>query len=370
MTDVFAYYFPQFYETAENSEWWGEGFTDWRLVKNAIPLYPGHHQPRVPAMGFLNQSEHSTLKKQINLANEYAITGFNIYHYWFNGKVHLGNPAEIILNDKSLDIKMMFTWANESWTRQWIGKPNDFLIKQKYYSSELDIKEHYNYLSSFFKDERYYKVDNKPVFSIYRPELIPDLSAFIDLINKLAIEDGFSGVYFLACRSYNLVDAYRYYCKFDGIINFNPRFAINTSLKKTKLGFLESIARKFPEFLQAYLSAKINSTNKIKIYSYYDYLNSMSQAENFFNGVPVYHSVFPDWDNTARYKDNATLFKDANVDLYKSALQISYNGLTKEHKKMMFINAWNEWSEGAYLEPDIKSGLSYLQATRKIHDFL
>lgn len=370
MTDVFAYYFPQFYETAENSEWWGEGFTDWRLVKNAIPLFPGHNQPRVPAMGFLNQSEHSTLKKQISLANEYAITGFNIYHYWFNGKVHLGNPAEIILNDKSLDIKMMFTWANESWTRQWIGKPTDFLIKQKYYSSESEIKEHYKYLSSFFKDERYYKIDNKPVFSIYRPELIPNLNAFIALFNKLAIEDGFSGIYFLACRSYNLADAYRYYCKFDGIINFNPRFAINTSLKKTKLGFLESIARKLPEFLQAYLSAKINSTNKIKIYSYYDYLNSMSQNENFFNDIPVYHSVFPDWDNTARYKDKATLFKDANVDHYKSALQISYNGLTKKHKKIIFINAWNEWSEGAYLEPDIKSGLTYLQATRKIHDFL
>jgi len=370
MTEVFAYYFPQLYQTVENSAWWGEGFTDWQLVKQAMPLFEGHQQPRIPEMGYLDQSEHATLAKQVALAREYSVTGFNFYHYWFNGKVYLEKPAENFLNDKNLNLKIMFTWANESWTRQWIGKPTDFLIKQKYYRNIADIERHYNYLSPFFKDKRYYKVNNKPVFSIYRPELIPDLNGFIATLKRLAIEDGFAGIFLIACRSYQLADAYKYYCRFDGIINFNPRYAINTSLKNKRLSFLESVARKFPESVQSFLSKRMHKNSKEKIYAYGAYLASMEHAENEYENIPVYHSVFPDWDNTARYKERATLFRDISLEGYEKALKISYDGLTKQHQKIIFINAWNEWSEGAYLEPDTYTGLNYLKITKSIQEFV
>lgn len=367
MSDIFAYYFPQFYETQENSVWWGQGFTDWNLVRTASPLFSGHNQPRVPEHGYYDQSDLKTLQLQVGLAKKFNLTGFNFYHYWFDGKPFLAKPAENLLSDISLDIKFMFTWANESWTRQWVGKPNDYLITQNYYHDHNAVEQHYHYLSAFFKDSRYYKINNCPVFTLYRPELIPELSTVINIFNEKAKEDGFSGIHWLACRSYDISGAVDVYRHFSGIINFNPRYVINTRFKKRRTAMIEPILRRLPEKFQSLLVSLFRKNSRTSIFSYQDFLDELEKLCDVQFSKPVYHTVFPDWDNTARYGGRATLFKDISLENYRKALAISQNKITSEHHDLLFINAWNEWSEGAYLEPDKKMGLSLLDVTS---DFL
>jgi len=366
MIDTFAFYFPQFYPTVENSKWWGEGFTDWNLVRDARPQFSMHNQPRFPANGYLDQSNPEVIKSQAELAAEYFISGFNFYHYWFDGQAHLDIPIKNLISQPSINIKFMMTWANESWTRQWIGKPNEFLIKQNYYNSDAEIVEHYNYLSGFFKDERYYRIDNKPVLNIYRPEIIPSLQKILERFKELARKDGFDGLYIIACRSYEISNAEYIYGLFDAVMNFNPRYAINFHLKKSKFSALEKIARSMPESIQSLISQFRNGGGGLNRFDYIDFISSLKRSENFIHDKPVYHSVFPDWDNTARYGKKATLFDNVSAERYEEALFEAVNKLSNSHQPLLFINAWNEWSESAYLEPDNSRHKIFLEVTRNV----
>ena len=366
MIDTFAFYFPQFYSTVENSEWWGEGFTDWDLVRDARPQFPMHNQPRLPTNGYVNQSNPSVIASQAELARDYSLTGFNFYHYWFNGKPYLDIPIKNLLGQPSVNIKFMMTWANESWTRQWIGKPNEFLIKQNYYSNDFEIVSHYDYLSRFFQDDRYYKINNKPVLNIYRPELIPLLHSVLSKFDDLAKKDGFDGLYFIACRSYDISNADNVYKHFDAIMNFNPRYAINFYLNKSKFPKLEKIARSLPESIQSTISRFRKNNSSIKRFDYNGFISSLMHSESFVLNKPVYHSVFPDWDNTARYGERATLFDNVSVENYREALSLAIGKLSNSHQPLLFINAWNEWSESAYLEPDDKRKNAFLEVTQSV----
>ncbi|MCY9872550.1 glycoside hydrolase family 99-like domain-containing protein [Vibrio barjaei] len=361
MIDVFAFYFPQLYVTEENSLWWGEGFTDWQLTKEAKPLFEGHHQPRVPRLGYQDQSSPQVLNNQVQLASRYGLAGFNFYHYWFDSKAYLDVPILNLLSDKSLDTKFMLTWANESWTRQWVGKPNEYLIEQKYYSNQSEVDKHYRYLSKCFLDHRYYRIDGRPVLAIYRPELIPDLRSVLARFNSLAQDDGFKSIYFMACRSYDLPNSRELYHDFQGIINFNPRYVVNSFLKDSKVTGLEKYFRLLPEKWQSKLVTIRNVNKKHVIYSYRDVVKAFNHVPAFEGDIPVYQSVFPDWDNTARYSSRATLFSDVTEARFKEMIKLAISNSTESHEKVLFVNAWNEWSESAYLEPDTTKGYKYLE---------
>jgi lipopolysaccharide biosynthesis protein len=369
MIRAFAFYFPQLYRIPENDRWWGDGFTDWDLVKNARPLEPNHHQPRVPLHGYRDQSDPQVLSNQARLARTYGLSGFNFYHYWFDGRVLLDAPIQNLLADPSIDIEFMLTWANESWTRQWIGKPNDYLIEQSYNSSSEGVAEHYLYLRAFFHDARYTKVDGKPVLCIYRPEIIPHLITWQNQLADLACKDGFSGIYFLACRSYDLPHPENLYSSFSGIINFNPRYALNQYIRRASIvrAFIEKYVRQLPVRLQSWLMRVKGKGERYKSFSYNDYVECMEhQSNNTTLSLPVYPSVFPNWDNTARYGNRATFFTGSTPQLFATACLIATKALTQQHQNWLFINAWNEWSEAAYLEPDVNSGSAYLEALQKM----
>ncbi len=369
MIRAFAFYFPQFYQIAENDRWWGKGFTDWDLVKKARPLVKEQTQPRIPLNGYLDQSDPLVIVNQAQLLKRFGLSGFNFYHYWFDGQVLLDAPVKNLLVNKTIDIEYMLTWANESWTRQWVGKPNQYLIKQTYSSKPEKIALHYAYLRTFFLDSRYVKLDGSPVLCIYRPEIIPDLLSIQEQLTILAINDGFTGIYFLACRSYDFSNADATYLKFSGIINFNPRYAVNSSLRSNSKHriFAEKLLRLLPERMQSTFASVKSIVKTHQIYDYNNYLKSMeTQAKFPLSNLPVYSSIFPEWDNTARYGKNATFFTGATPELFAQAAQIAYSALTEKHQQWLFINAWNEWSEAAYLEPDKKNGTLYLEALQKV----
>ncbi|MGL4336700.1 MAG: glycosyltransferase WbsX family protein [Turicibacter sp.] len=366
---IFPFYFPQFYKTPENDSWWGRGFTDWDLVKKSRAISKLQYQPRVPINdNYYDQAENSTIVEQAALAKRYGISGFNFYHYWFDGKTMLDKPVLNLLENKGIDIEYFFTWANETWTRQWVGKPTDILIQQKHIADLQIWMEHFQYLNKFFSDSRYLKINNKPVFCIYRAELINKLDEFMLFFNSEAKKNGFNGIHFIALRAYDVINAEELYRNFDAIVNFQPRYSINKYLRSDnflKLT-LSKVARRLPEFLQLKIAASLKS-KKYNVYSYDDYLASLVVSGDLqFFDKPVYQVAFPDWDNAPRYAERATFFSDISDDKFISALNIIKSQVSKYEDKLIFINAWNEWSEGAYLEPDLKKGYSKLEAVNTV----
>ncbi|HDN9014688.1 TPA: glycoside hydrolase family 99-like domain-containing protein [Aeromonas salmonicida] len=363
---IFPFYFPQFYSTPENNKWWGEGFTDWELVKVAKGVDSEQVQPRLPVNGFYDQSSPDVIASQAALAKKYGVSGFNFYHYWFDGKVLLDAPINNLYHNKNIDIEYFFTWANETWTRQWIGKPNDVLIEQEHKPDEHIWESHYKYLRMFFFDSRYVKINNKPMFCIYRAELIKNLDKWVEFINKKARLDGFSGIHLVALRAYEISDAGSIYKDFDMIVNFQPRFSINSKLKKTSnyMKFIERILRRCPESIQLKI-ARLHSKKAYKKFNYNDYILSMKDDAVTFNNKPIYPVVFPDWDNAPRYKERATFFSGVSIELFKTALDVAKEKVATHEHRFIFINAWNEWSESAYLEADTKNGYQKLDVVRE-----
>ena len=197
---VIAKYLPQYHKIPENDKWWGDGFTEWTNVKKAKSLFNGHIQPRIPLNGYYyDLSDPSELVRQMKMASEYGVDGFCFYHYWFkDGKKLLEKPIESLLKMNKLPNNFMLCWANEPWTRAWDGhKDSTTVLMEQDYGGLDEWEKHFNYLLQFFKRHEYIKIDNKPVFAIYKLGEIPRCRKGLDLWNKLSIECGFNGMYYL-----------------------------------------------------------------------------------------------------------------------------------------------------------------------------
>ena len=352
-----AFYLPQYHETEENNKWWGKGFTEWNSVKNAKPYFKGHYQPKTPLDNNyydLSESNANTWKWQANLAREYGVYGFCIYHYWFKDcKKILEKPAEILLNHKDIDTKYFFCWANEPWKRTWYSYNQELLIDQEY-GTEKEWIKHYEYLSSFFKDERYIKINNRPIIAIYRTAAIDELEKMKKIWNQLAIKDCFSGIHLMSGNTsfkrenrIDLIDSF--YC-------FEPAFTLHYGIPK----YL-----RLPSYIRRVLVSKINTVSDNKkiedlqnLKTLYKYLSE----KTFIDSKPEYPGICPSWDNTPRKKWKGTFFKKSSPLIFEKKLT-DYNK-TLEANDFLFINAWNEWSEGAYLEPDEINKYSYLEAIK------
>ena len=340
---IIAFYLPQFHTIEENDEWWGKGFTEWTNVTKAQPQFVGHYQPHLPdELGFYDLSNNDIFYKQVELAKKYGIHGFCFHYYWFSGKRLLEKPIFNYLNDKNLDFPFMLCWANEPWSRRWDGSENDILMPQNF--EEEDHLKFIEDIMPFFKDERYIKIDNCPILIIYRPHYITKeaMNAAIKVWKDYVTKNGFDGLYLLNTKTGDF-KASPHEWGLDATIDFPPnRFAI---VPEKNFSILN------PDF-----------TGRI-----YNLAKTIDKTENLPSvDYIVYKTVMPSWDNTSRKKNNGTIFSNSSPDFYKKWL---FNCLlyTKENhpkdKQFVFINAWNEWAEGAYLEPDQKYGFAYLEAT-------
>ncbi len=195
---IFALYLPQFYETKENNAWWGKGYTDWTAVKKSRPLYDGHYQPQIPLReNFYDLTEVSNIRNQAQTARKYGVDGFCIYHYWSKGQLLMEKPTELLLQNQDIDIEYFLSWANHDFKRTWFDGDGSYLRKQEYGDDE-DIRSHYAYLSQFFKDPRYSKIDNCPVLKIFDVRSIPQFERMMAIWTGLAKKDGFDGIYLIA----------------------------------------------------------------------------------------------------------------------------------------------------------------------------
>ena len=359
---VIALYLPQFHTIPENDEWWGKGFTEWTNTKKAKPLFRGHYQPKTPInCNYYDLSDVTVMEQQAKLAQKYGVYGFCYYHYWFkNGKKLLEKPIENMLLDTNVNIPFCLCWANENWSRNWDGG-NSEIIMQQDYGTESDWEKHFQYLLEFFKDERYIKYNRKPIFVIYKPEEIESLNKMIDYWQERARESGFDGL--LIVRQHpNSINMKEFDdSRIDYSIKFEPLMA-GQYLENKK----ESIIKKIRKKINRLISKLANTQNKIDkphILDYDEYwhaiLNNEPCSEKFINGG------FVSWDNTAR-KKNGFVFIGSNPNKFQDYFTL----LLKKPSalNMVVVNAWNEWAEGAYLEPDEKYGYAYLEALKKAKD--
>jgi len=357
MIKPIAIYLPQFHPIPENDIWWGKGFTEWTNVVKSQPRFEGHYQPHLPAdLGFYDLRLEEGRLAQEELAKNYGIHGFCYYHYWFNGKRLLYEPLDRKLKNANEDLPFMMCWANENWTRTWDGEENEILLEQEY-SFEDDLN-HIQHLISYFKDDRYIKVDGKPVFIIYRPKFFPDIEKTIQIWRDEVKKAGFPDLYI--GFSQNFEHKFEPKTKgFDFAFEFQPNF--------TNISDRMYFPRKFSEKLVRRIK-KILKIKVIELNHYFDYSRfATKQIKKGFK-KDVYPGITPMWDNSARRKEHPFILHDSTPDKYKIWLKHIKENYPWEgvSDNFLFINAWNEWAEGNHLEPCQKWGTSYLKVTKEI----
>ena len=352
MPKLLAFYLPQFHDFEENVKWFGPGFSEWSNAAKAVPQYIGHYQPHIPIdVGFYNLESPSVMKRQIELAKQYGIYGFCFYYYWFSGQKVMEKPLENFLNDKSFDMPFFLFWANEDWTMRWDnGNEKEVLHKQEMHDN--DAQKFMHDCLPYMKDSRYIKIDNKPLLVIYELTRYPyeKYLQFVEEIRKIAVENGFDGLYLLSTIK-NDVDIYNLKAvtdtyKLNGMLEFFPQGV---------LPFMEPAYKKI-----------MNPQFKGNIW---DVKKFLGEKQYFYpNNANIFKGCFTHWDNTARKCYNYADIYETTPQDYKKWL-IDIINWTKKNKpqneQFVFINAWNEWAEGAHLEPDQKYGYAYLQATKE-----
>ena len=360
-----ALYFPQFHAIAENDKWWGEGFTDWTNVKQGYPLFEGHHQPRVPVDGYYDLTDKEVIARQIALAKQYGVYGFAIYHYWFDGKQLLEKPKELILNNKDLDIPFCLTWANETWARRWEGKDSEILMEQTYEPTKEKWKEHFDYVKPYLMDERAIRIDGKPVFQIYRPHLVTKVADMLAYWRELAREAGIGELYFMAVKSFDFPDN-QILDAFDGVLQFQPHAAVNSRAYKGAQIWGENILRHCPEsWVEKMRTLRTKARTKHVIHPYKKVFDLVLKCKFRYKDKDTFNIAFMEWDNTARYREKATVYHGCTPALFEeyfTRLLKQESASHGEDAQYVYINAWNEWAEGTYLEPDTKSGFGYLES--------
>lgn len=360
---IIANYLPQFHEIPENNTWWGKGYTDWVAVKKAKPMFSGHKQPRIPLGGYYDLSQKEVLAKQAQQARNAGVYGFGIYHYWFSSELQLlQKPAEILLHNHDIDIAYLFIWDNSSWKRTWsnVRKGNDWapafdkgdkkshhqedsgMLAELIYGDEVAWEKHFQYLLPFFKDSRYIKIDGKPIFAFFQPDnCFGTIHKMCEYWNKRAVDEGFSGVCCISKANYarkNLDFSFKY-----------EPFSMDSTIGVWKARFA-------------------NFKNKIKpslrLYSYDKEWERIINSAKICKDTSLFYGAVVGFDDSPRRGNKARIILGQTPDKFERYMAELIRISSSQGKEFIFLTAWNEWGEGAYLEPDTENGYSYLDALK------
>lgn len=348
---VIAFYLPQFHPIPENDKWWGKGFTEWTNVGKARPLFRGHYQPRVPAdLGYYDLRVPETRKSQADMAREYGVEGFCYWHYWFgNGKRLIERPFEEVLNSGEPNFPFCLAWANETWKGFEHGLNNRNILIEQLYPGEEDYIAHFYHVLPAFKDERYIKVNEKPMFMIYKPLADPEVIVFINIWQKLALENGLKGIWFVG-QTTSIDDISP--CLKTGINAIN---VIRMTSFLSRLTILERVMNRF----------KYSILKRPRVFKYSKVMKYFSGKEDSLENV--YPTIFPNWDHSPRSGKEGLVFHNSTPELFSKHVKNVIDSVSEKEAdtKIVFLKSWNEWAEGNYMEPDMKYGLGYLQTLKK-----
>ena len=358
---VFAMYLPQYYETEYNSRFWGKGFTDWVSVKKAVPFFKGHEQPQVPLENnYYDLSNPNSIRAQVKMAQRYHVSGWGIYHYWFNDNEQaLTKPAEIILENKDIDIPFFFAWDNASWKRTWSkikgndwapaydgkideGRSDESLLIEYQVGNKDSWKKHYKYLLPFFKDSRYEKDNGKPIFIIFNYSL--EIKKMVECWNEWSIKDGFKGI--------------------EIIYSYNPLHHIPRNAYKFTYEPLYSGWGSFWDRAKRLLHIE-GKKDEISFISYKKIWINILRNAAFCIDKKRYYGALVSYDDTPRRGKRGRVVTGSSPEMFEIYLSKLINICARKKKKYIFLTAWNEWGESAHLEPDELNQYAYLEAYSK-----
>jgi lipopolysaccharide biosynthesis protein len=334
---VLAFYLPQFYPTPENDRWWGPGFTEWSNVVAARPLFQGHHQPQLPTtLGFTDLRVPQVRERQAALARVHGIEGFLYWHYWFHGRRLLDRPFQEVLEQGTPDLPFALAWANETWSRRWhgTGSPGEVLMEQRH--SPGDDIAHALWLARAFADPRYVCVDGRPLFVVYRPWELPDPRRTVETLRERCIREGVPDPYLLGMNGHR-PEGDATDLGFDGTLDHQPQLGVVPGPMEPGL----------------------------KIYDYPSATRRMRERLVGRDVVPV---VMVSWDNTPRRGEDGIAFINATPEAFEENLAAAVERVAGRppERRLVVINAWNEWAEGCHLEPDDRHGRAWLEAVRRV----
>ena len=340
---LIAFYLPQFHAIPENDAWWGKGFTEWTNVSKAVPRFAGHYQPRLPAdFGFYDLAHVDALRAQAALARRYGVAGFCFHHYWFTGRRLLQRPLDLLLANRDIDLPFCVNWANEPWSRRWDGKESAVLMPQHH--SPEDDAAFARSLEPLMRDERYIRVGDRPLLLLYRPALLPDAAATVGRWREHLVAAGLGNPFVLMAQVFGDTDWRRY--GMDGAAGFPPFWTPGPNRDD-----LELFDPRFRGDVADYETmARATAA-------------SWGATDRLFPGV------CPAWDNEARKPGRGYCFTGSTPAKYGRFLQAACHTAVRRFppgERLVFVNAWNEWAEGAYLEPDRHFGHAYLAETARV----
>src|SRR5688572_14635998 len=337
---VLAFYLPQFHPIPENNRWWGDGFTEWTNVRQARPLFDGHVQPEEPGeLGYYDLRSADVRRAQAALARAHGISGFCYYHYWFNGQRLLGHVVDEVLSQGEPDFPFCLCWANESWTRTWDGLNQNVLIRQTYGAE--DDRAHIRWLARAFADPRYIRVGGRPLLLVYRAHHLPSALRTGTIWREEAQRLGLGDLYLCCVESLpsDRLDPTR--IGFDAAVEFQPDWE--------RLGVP---------------AATLPDNSRV-----FDYATTVERMRAKPPAPYLrYPCVTPGWDNSPRRREGAVLLTNSTPELYGQWLEAATARMLapSADENLVFVNAWNEWGEGAHLEPSARWGRAYLEKTREV----
>lgn len=354
MSDSFVKYIAihtcLFNRIPENDEWWGEGFTEWWNVKSGKPLFDGHNQPRVPHkdIGYYDLSEPEVLIRQTEMAKKYGIYGWCFYFSWIDGRRLFEKPLENVLKTPEINMPFFVCWTNHDWTRNWGAASKELLLKQTYapdfYKRLIDD------LMPYFSDSRYIKINGKPILSIYIPQNIPDPKNFASKIKEYARKTYNIDLYLMATDNID----YRFDAKsngYDALYQHSPTWNPIESVSSSDM----------PNFYEP-MECRCLDYRTLAV-------QDLLRDED---DVPLYQDVFMEWDNSCRRgKNNPIILRHAtnkNFEIFLTEMSKKAMSRLAPEQRFVFIDAWDEWGEGTYLEPDEKDGYARLEIVKKLHD--
>lgn len=346
---LLPFYLPQFHPSVENDRWWGKGFTEWTNATMAQPVYLGHNQPNLPSdLGFYDLRLDEIRQEQMDLAAGYGIEGFMYYYYWFAGKRLLNLPIEK-LAASAVNKPFCIMWANENWTRRWDGRSSDILLGQDY--AKVPATEFIEDVLDFLKDPRYVRVQGKPLLAVYRIAQIPDYESVIEHWRARAREAGVGELLLLSVDVAKEFDGLAGKAGattgLDGLLGFPPH---NLRWDWVPHGGLH-VDKRFHGNILSYQSMVADAERRL-----------LSLPADTMPGVMV------TFDNTARRQWRSDVWYGSNPYTFRRWLASACSAVSNREPedRVVVINAWNEWAEGAVLEPSRRFGRTYLQAVRDV----
>jgi lipopolysaccharide biosynthesis protein len=340
-----AFYLPQFHPIPENDAWWGPGFSEWTNAARARPLFRGHAQPHLPAdLGFYDLRLVETREAQAELARGYGIEAFCYWHYWFGGRRILERPFDEMLATGAPDFPFCLGWANQTWSGVWHGAADRVLIEQTYPGPE-DDRRHFEHLLPAFNDRRYLRVDGKPLFYVFRPELLPDPATFVERWRTLAADAGLPGIHLVA--------------EVSDLLGKGPTY---TAFERD--GFDAGLYVRLPARVDRASVLKMRAARKLLRHpERYRYVTRPIEPPEAIADDRLYPCVYPNWDNTPRSGRGGLVLAGASPEAFRGHVTAAVRSLETrppEHR-LLFVKSWNEWAEGNYLEPDLEHGHGFLR---------